>query len=147
MSLRNVVFFLNQLQIFLQLYLIEMLGLLTGLGPARAVALDIPKAEFGMLIFFLNLRFMEFQIRYLVFFILFPVIGGFGYFWMAIAHKKIQLMLGFLKALFLVLNFSYYTLMTFLMMLSVILLSILIIVLSTINVIRHLLPPTTRIGF
>ena len=137
-SLRNVVFFLNQLQIFLQLYLIELLGLLTGLGPARAVALDIPKAEFGMLIFFLNLRFMEFQIRYLVFFILFPVIGGFGYFWMAIAHKKIQLMLGFLKALFLVLNFSYYTLMTFLMMLSVILLSMLMIPFSISSVIRYL---------
>ena len=43
-SLRNVVFFLNQLQIFLQLYLIELLGILTGLGPTRAVALDIPKA-------------------------------------------------------------------------------------------------------
>ena len=39
-------------------------------------------------------------------------------------HKNIQLMLEFLKAPFLVLHFSYYTLMTFLMMLSVMLLSI-----------------------
>ena len=53
--------------------------------------------------------------------------------------KNIQLMLVFLKGLFLVLHFSYYTLMTFLMMLSVILLSMLIILLSTLNAIRHLI--------
>ena len=40
---------------------------------------------------------------------------------------------------FLVLHFSYYTLMNFLMMLSVILLSMLMILLSTLNVIRHLI--------
>ena len=45
----------------------------------------------------------------------------------------------FFKALFLVLHFSYYTLMTFLMMLSVILLSMLMIILCTICVIRHLI--------
>ena len=39
----------------------------------------------------------------------------------------------------LVLHFSYYTLMTFLMMLSVILLSMLMILLSTLNMIRHLI--------
>ena len=44
-------------------------------------------------------------------------------------HKNIQLMLEFLKAPFLVLHFSYYTLMTFLTMLSVILLSMLMILL------------------
>ena len=54
-------------------------------------------------------------------------------------HKNIQLMLVFLKGLFLVLHFSYYTLMTFLMMLSVILLSMLMILLSTLNAIRHLI--------
>ena len=43
------------------------------------------------------------------------------------------------KGPFLVLHFSYYTLMTFLMMLSVILLSMLIILPSTLNVIRHLI--------
>ena len=52
--------------------------------------------------------------------------------------KNIQLMLDFLKAPFLVLHFSYYTLMTFLMMLSVILLSKLMI-LFIISVIRHLI--------
>ena len=39
-------------------------------------------------------------------------------------HKNIQLMLEFLKGPFFVLHFSYFTLMSFLMMLSVILLSI-----------------------
>ena len=53
-------------------------------------------------------------------------------------HKNMQLMLEFLKALFLVLHFSYYTLMTFLMMLSVILLSMLMI-LFILSVIRHLI--------
>ena len=54
-------------------------------------------------------------------------------------HKNIQLTLGFLKAPFLVLHFSYDTLMTFLMMLSVILLSMLMILLSILSVIRHLI--------
>ena len=42
----------------------------------------------------------------------FSVIGGFGLFWMGNLHKNIQLMLVFLRGLFLVLHFSYYTLMT-----------------------------------
>ena len=53
-------------------------------------------------------------------------------------QKNIQLMLDFLKAPSLVLHFSYYTLMTFLMMLSVILLSKLMI-LFILSVIRHLI--------
>ena len=54
-------------------------------------------------------------------------------------HKNIQLMLEFLKALFLVLHISYYTLVTFLIMLSVILASMLMILLSILTVIRHLI--------
>ena len=53
--------------------------------------------------------------------------------------KNIQVELEFLKSPFLVLHFSYYTLMTFLIMLSVILLSMLMIVLFTLSVIRHLI--------
>ena len=107
----------------------------------RAVALDISKAfdRFGMLLFFTNLSLMKFQVRYLALFLLFSVIGGFEWFWMEGFDKNIQLMLEFLKAPFLVLHFSYYTLMTFLMMLSVILLSMLMILLSTLSVIRHLI--------
>ena len=54
-------------------------------------------------------------------------------------HKNIQLMWEFLKAPFLVLHFSYYTLMTFQMMLSVILLSMLMILLSILGVIGLLI--------
>ena len=82
---------------------------------------------------------MEFEVRYLVLFLLFSVIYGFERFWIESLHKNIQLMLEFLKGPFLVLHFSYYALMTFLMVFSVILLSILIILLSTLNVIRHLI--------
>ena len=51
--------------------------------------------------------------------------------------KNSQLKLEFLKGLFLVLDFSYYT-FSFLMMLSVILLYVLMILLSTLKVIRDL---------
>ena len=111
-------------------------------GTTRAVALNISKAfdrVFGMLVFFTNLSLMEFQVRYLALFLLFSVIGGSGSFWMGNLHKNIQLMLVFLKGLFLVLHFSYYILMTFLIMLSVILLSMLMILLPTLNAIKHLI--------
>ena len=72
-------------------------------------------------------------------YLLFSVIDGFEWFWMESLHKNIQLMLAFLKASFSVLHFSYYTLMTFLTMLSVILLSMLMILLSIQSVIRHLI--------
>ena len=84
--------------------------------------------RFSMLVFFTNLRFTEFQVRYLALFLLFSVIDGFGWFWMGNLHKNIQLMLEFLKAPFLVLHFSLYTFITFLIMLSVKLLSILMVV-------------------
>ena len=55
-------------------------------------------------------------------------------------HKNIQLLLEFLKALFLNLYFSYNTLMTFLMMVSAILLSMLMILVSlTLSTIRQLI--------
>ena len=54
-------------------------------------------------------------------------------------QKDIQLMWEFLKVPFLVLEFSCYTLMTFLMMLSVTLLSMLMILLSILSVIGHLI--------
>ena len=92
-----------------------------------------------MQVFFTNLSLLEFQVRYLALFLLFSVIDGFKWFWMESLHRNIQLMLEFLKAPFLVLHFSYYTLMNFLMMLSVILLSMLMILLSILSVIRHLI--------
>ena len=132
---------LNQLQIFSQLYLIELLGLLTGLG-----LLELPHliylrllTGFGMLVFFTNVSLMEFQVRYLVLFLLFSVIDGCEWFWMESLHKNIQLMMEFLKGPLLVLHFSCCILMTFLMMLSVILLSMLMILLSILSVIRHMM--------
>ena len=134
---RNVVFFLissmvlgllDQLLIFSQLYLIELLGLLTGQGLLELWHLIYPRllTGFGMLVFFTNLRLREFQVRYLTLFLLFSVIDDFQWFWMESLHKNIQLMQEFLKAPFLVLHFSYYTSMTFLMMLHVILPSMLL---------------------
>ena len=115
---------LDQLKIFSQLHLIELPGLLTGLG-----LLDISKAfdrdwhasllhklksygisgqTFSHISFFLNNRRlgMVLMVR------------------MESLHKNFQLMLEILKAPFLVLHFSYYTLIIFLMILSVILLSL-----------------------
>ena len=146
---RNVVFFLtfsmvlgllDQLLIFSQLYLIELLGLLTGLGLLELWHLIYPRllTGFGMLVFFTNLSLMEFQVRYSALFLLFSVIDDFEWFWMESLHKNIQLMREFLKAPFLVLHFSYYTLMTFLM-LSVILPSMLMILLSILSVFGHLI--------
>ena len=79
-----------------------------------------------MLVFFRNLSFTDFHFRYWALFLLFSVIDGFKWFWMGSLLKNIELML--------------YTLITFLMMLSVILLSMLMILLSTlrVSVIRHL---------
>ena len=95
---------------------------------------------FGMLVFFTNVSLMEFQLRYFALFLLFSVIDGFELFWMAGLHKDIQLMLQFLKALSMVLQFSYYiyTLMIFLM-LYVILLSMLMRLLSILSAIRDLI--------
>ena len=53
---------LDQLQIFSQLHLIELLGLLTGLGLLELWHLIYPRllTGFGMLVFFTNLSLMEF---------------------------------------------------------------------------------------
>ena len=117
-----------------------MLGLLTGMWLLELWYLIYPRllAGFDMLFFFTNVSLMEFQVRYLALFLLLLVIDHFEWFWMRCFHKNIQLMQEFIKALFLVLHFSYYTLMIFLTMLSVILLSILMILLSILSVIGHL---------
>ena len=80
---------------------------------------------------------MAFQVRYLTLFLFFSIIDGFEWFLMGSLLKNIQLP-EFPRAPFLVLHFSYYTLITFLMMLSVMLLSMLMILLSILSVIRHL---------
>ena len=121
--------------------LIELLGFLTGQEQLELKHLVYPRlsTEFGILVFF---KSYGFQVRYLALFILFLVIGGFRWFWMENLNKNIQFILKFLKGSFFIPHLSYYTLMTFLMVLlslPVILLSMLTIVLSAVNVIRHLI--------
>ena len=101
--------------------LIELLGLLTGLRLLDRQHLIYPRlsTELGMLVYFTNLGLMELQVRYLTLCLLFSVIGDFGWFWIGTLNKDIQLMLEFHKGAFLLLHFSYYTLMTFLMMLII----------------------------
>ena len=72
----------RQLLIFSQLYLIESLGLLTGLGLLELWPLIYPRllTGFGMLVFFINLSLMEFQVRYSALFLLFSVIDDFEWF-------------------------------------------------------------------
>ena len=127
----------DQLQLFSQLHLIELLGLLTSLGLLELWHLIYPRllTGFGILVFFTNLSPMEFQVRHFALSLFFSVIDGFEWFWIESFHKNIELMWEFLNAPSLVLNFSYYTLMTFLTMLSVILLSMLMILLSILSVI------------
>ena len=87
---------LDQLPVFWQVYLKELLGLLTGLG-----LLICPRllTKFDMLVFFANLSLTEFQVRYLAIFCLFSVIDGFFIFllfffiitykWQTITSKKL----------------------------------------------------------
>ena len=60
---------LGQLQIFSQLYLKELLGLLTAFGLLELWHLICPRlfTGFSMLVFFTNLSLMEFQARYLTY--------------------------------------------------------------------------------
>ena len=94
---------------------------------------------FDMLFYFTNLGLGEFQVRYLALFLFFSVVDRFKWFCMEDLHRSIRLVLEFLKAPFLVLHFSCCILMTFLMVLSVVLISMLMILLSIPGVIKHLI--------
>ena len=92
-----------------------------------------------MVVYFTNLGLGEFQVRYLVSFLLFSVVDGFEWFWMESLHRSIQLVLEFRKGPLLVLHFSSCILMTLLIVLSVVLVSMLMILLFILGVIRHLI--------
>ena len=83
---------LSQLKIFWQLCLIELQGLLPGLGLIELYHLIYPKLliEFGILVLFTKLGLMEFQVRYLALFLFFSVMGSFGWFWMGILHNDLS---------------------------------------------------------
>ena len=121
---------LHQLQIFWQLYLIELLGLSIDLQLLKLWHLIKPGLSkvFWISVFFTISSCMEFQVKYSALLLLYQVIDAFEWFLME-----------FLKAPFLVLHFSYYTIMTFLMIFSVILLNMMLMLLSTISVIKHLI--------
>ena len=83
---------LDQLLIFYQLYLIELLGLLTGLGLLELWHLiSRLLTGLGMLVFFTNLSLMEFHVRYSTLFLLFSVIYDFKWFWLESHHKNFYL--------------------------------------------------------
>ena len=71
-----VIGLLDQLHTFSQLYLIELLGILTGLGLLELSHLIYPRilTGFSMLVFFTNVRLMEFQVTYFALCLLFSVI-------------------------------------------------------------------------
>ena len=87
---------LDQLQIFSQLYLIELLRLLTSLGLLELWHLIYPRllTRFCLLVFFTDLSCMEFQVRYFALFLLFSVIDGFEWFCTESLCKNIQLIAG-----------------------------------------------------
>ena len=107
----------NQVQIFSLWYLIELLGLLTGLGLLELWHLIYSRllTGFGMLAYFTDLGLGEFPVRCLALFLLFSVVDGFQWFWMESLHRSFLLVLEFLKGPFLVLHFFCCILMTFLM--------------------------------
>ena len=110
-------------------------------GATRAVALDISKAFNRVW----HAGFLHKLKSYRISGQMFGLISSFlsnRQLWVVLDVKSSQeypVNAGVCQGLFLVLHFSYNTLMTFLMMLSVILLSMLMILLSSLNVIRHLI--------
>ena len=132
---------LNQLQIFWQLCLLELLAAFTRSRATQVVALDISKA-------FDRVWHAGFLHKRRSYWISGQIFGLFSSFVnnrqlrMALNRKFLQehpVKAGVPQGLILALHFSYYTLMMLLMMLSVVLLSMLMILLFTLNVIRHLI--------
>ena len=110
-----------------------------GLGLLELWHLIYPRLSTGfvwLLVFLTSLSLMKFQVRYLALLLLFPVVDGFEWFWMESVPKNSQLMLVFFKAPFLYI--SCYTLMIFLIII-LIMLSVLIVILYTPSVSRHLI--------
>ena len=98
-----------------------------------------------MLIFFTSSSVRECQVNSLAWFCLFTVMYAFMWFCMGTLCKSIQLILEFLKAPFMVFLFSYYTFMTFLIILSAMLVFMLMIVLFNLSVKSHLICGNNKI--
>ena len=109
--------------------------------PTRTVALDISKAFDRVWHAGLLYKFKSYVISCHIIGLICSFLGN-RWFRMVLDGKSSQeypVNAGVIKAPFLLLHFSYYTLMTFLMMFSVLLLSMLMILLSILIVIRHLI--------
>ena len=134
---------LNQLEIFWHLYLTDLLGFLIVLELLELRHLIQPRrlVEFNMLFYFIISQthvLWKFRLSIQPYLIFFSVIDGLESFFTTGLCNNICLLLKFFKALPMVLHLLYYTLMNFLMVLSVILTSILMILLPTVSVIRCL---------
>ena len=105
-------------------------------GATQAVVLDISKAFDRVWHAGLLHKLTSYGISGQIFGVISSFLSN-SWLQVALDGNNIQLMLEFLKAQFLILHFFCCTIMTFLMMLSVILVSKLMIVLSIVNVIRH----------
>ena len=83
----------NQLQIFRQLYLTELVGSLIGLGLLEPWHIIYLRLFTGcdMMVFFTNSNIMELQFGYLTLFLLFSVIDGIMWSYMGSLHKINQL--------------------------------------------------------
>ena len=130
---------LDQLQIFAQYYLIPRA--FNRSGATQVAALDISKAFDRVCHAGLCYKLKCYVISNQIFGLISSFLSNR---WLRVVlhenlHKNIQLMLEFLKAPYLVLHFSCYTLLTFLIMLPVILLSMLMKLLSILSVVRHLI--------
>ena len=132
--------FLISSMTFRKLCLIELLGLLNKSGATQAQAFDISKAFSRAWHAGLLHKRKSYGISGKIFDLIVSFLTN-RWVWLGLVgkhHKNIQLMLEFLKAPFLILHFSYYTFMTILLMLTVILLSMLMILLPPLNMISHL---------
>ena len=129
------------LQIFWQLYLIKLLGLLTALRLLELQHLVYPRLFDRVWRAGLFHKLKYYGISGQVFGLICSFLSNR---WLLVvldrkSSQEYPINAGVPQGPFFVLHFSYYILMTFMMMLFVTLLSMLMIVLSTLSVIRHLI--------
>ena len=127
-----------KLQIFWQLYLIELLWFLICSGQFELKHLIYARLS-TRLVYFTNSSLKEFQVEFSTSISHLLVKDDFRWFWMRNLGKSILLMLAFLKTPFLVLWFFCCVLMVFLMILSVILPSMLMTLHSSLSAIGFLI--------
>ena len=131
---------LDQPQVIWLLYIMELLAHLIDLGYSNCSTWYIQSFWQGLACWAFPQTFALWNFGSLLwpYFVFFSIIDAFQWFWIGSSHKNFHLVLEFFTVPFLDLHFSYYTLMT-LVMLSVTSRSMLMILLSTPSVIKHLI--------